>query len=147
MGAGVLVPLSRLLRSTGLLLPLFSWPGRAMVEENGDAFPASGAWLKTRLMGLLGEVRVRGERREGGSFARDDDRSANLALGGNGTARGDGVCGGWGTDSEDASCEGDSEGEKGDFGEELGDLVMMRNFEGDLESERLSDLTADVTST
>lgn len=39
------------------------------------------------------------------------------------------------------------DGESGDLGEELGDLVTRRNFEGDRESERLRDLTADVTST
>lgn len=39
------------------------------------------------------------------------------------------------------------EGESGDFGEELGDLVTRRNFDGDRDNERLSDLTAEVTST
>ena len=39
------------------------------------------------------------------------------------------------------------QGESGDFGEELGDLVTRRNLEGDRESERRIDLTAEVTST
>ena len=39
------------------------------------------------------------------------------------------------------------DGDKGDLGEELGDLVTRRNFEGDRESDRLRDLTAEVTST
>jgi hypothetical protein len=39
------------------------------------------------------------------------------------------------------------DGESGDFGDELGDLVTRRNFDGDRDRERLSDLTADVTST
>jgi hypothetical protein len=38
-------------------------------------------------------------------------------------------------------------GDRGDLGEELGDFVTKRNFEGDLDSDRLRDLTADVTST
>lgn len=46
---------------------------------------------------------------------------------------------------EDARFGGD--GESGDFGDELGDLVTRRNFDGDRERERLRDLTADVTST
>ena len=39
------------------------------------------------------------------------------------------------------------DGESGDLGDELGDLGPRRNLEGDLESERRMDLTADVTST
>lgn len=43
---------------------------------------------------------------------------------------------------------GDSgDGDRGDLGDELGDLVTRRNFDGDRDSERLSDLTAEVTST
>lgn len=38
------------------------------------------------------------------------------------------------------------EGDRGDFGEGLGDLVTRRNFEGDRESERLMDLTAEEIS-
>ena len=49
---------------------------------------------------------------------------------------------------EDARFGGDrGEGESGDFGDELGDFVTRRNLDGDLDSERRSDLTADVTST
>jgi hypothetical protein len=39
------------------------------------------------------------------------------------------------------------DGERGDFGDELGDLATMRNLDGDRDRERLSDRTADVTST
>lgn len=39
------------------------------------------------------------------------------------------------------------EGERGDFDEGLGGLVIRRNFEGDLDNERLSERTAEVTST
>jgi hypothetical protein len=60
----------------------------------GGAFPVSNAWLKARFMGLRGEVRVRDEARGGAVFARVEDRSANFALGGKGTASGEGVCGG-----------------------------------------------------
>jgi hypothetical protein len=43
---------------------------------------------------------------------------------------------------------GDSgDGDSGDLGDELGDLGPRRNLDGDLESERRIDLTADVTST
>jgi hypothetical protein len=103
----------------------------------------------------LGDVRVRDEGRAGAVFERVEERRANFALGGNGTARGDGVCGGllglpvkivagW----EDARLGGDKgDGESGDFGEELGDLVTRRNLDGDRDSERRRDLTAEVTST
>jgi hypothetical protein len=39
------------------------------------------------------------------------------------------------------------DGDNGDLGDELGDFVTRRNFDGDLESDRLRDLTALVTST
>ena len=39
------------------------------------------------------------------------------------------------------------DGDRGDFGDGLGDLDIKRNLDGDLESERRRDLTADVTST
>lgn len=42
-------------------------------------------------MGLLGDVRVREEGLAGAVFERVEERSASFALGGNGTARGDGV--------------------------------------------------------
>jgi hypothetical protein len=90
----ILVLLSKLFRSTGLVLALFSCPLADPADELGGAFPASDAWLKTRFMGLRGEVRVRDEGRGGAVFARPEERKANFALGGNGTANGDGVCGG-----------------------------------------------------
>lgn len=85
-------------------------------------------------------------------MALDEERSANLALGGNGTASGDGV---WGVfvaakmaGYEEARLDGDSgDGDSGDFGEGLGDLVTSRNLDGERDKERLSDLTAEVTST
>jgi hypothetical protein len=85
-------------------------------------------------------------------LARDDDRSANLALGGNGTASGDGVCGvlllvniaGY----ADARFDGDiGDGDRGDFGDGLGDFVTSRNLDGERDRERRRDLTAEVTST
>lgn len=39
------------------------------------------------------------------------------------------------------------DGESGDFGDVFGDLVTRRNLDGDRDSERLRDLTAEVTST
>lgn len=85
-------------------------------------------------------------------MARDEDRSANLALGGNGTARGDGVCGVFvlanNAGYEDARLDGETgDGDSGDLGDELGDLVTSRNLDGERDKERLSDLTAEVTST
>lgn len=52
-------------------------------------------------------------------------------------------------DCERERREGDKgQGESGDLGEELGDFVTRRNdFEGLRDSERLSDRTAEVTST
>lgn len=44
-------------------------------------------------------------------------------------------------------CDDSGEGDRGDFDEGLGDLVKSRNFDGDLESDRLSERTADETST
>lgn len=39
------------------------------------------------------------------------------------------------------------DGESGDFGDVVGDVVTRLNFDGDRESERRRDLTAEVTST
>jgi hypothetical protein len=39
------------------------------------------------------------------------------------------------------------DGESGDFGDKLGDFLTKLNLEGDRESERRRDLTAEVTST
>jgi hypothetical protein len=88
---GILALLSKLLRSTGLVLVLFSCPPADSADELGGAFPASDAWLKTRFIGLLGDVRVRDEGRGGAVLARPEERRANFALGGKGTANGDGV--------------------------------------------------------
>ncbi len=97
-------------------------------------------------------MRVRDKGLVGAVFARDDDRSASFALGGNGTAKGDGVCGMLPAANtvgvETVRLEGDKgDGESGDLGDSLGDLVTRRNLDGDRDSERRSDLTADVTST
>lgn len=55
-------------------------------------FPESEAWLRARFMGLFGEVRVRDDGRVVAVvFPRVDDRSASFALGGKGTAKGEGV--------------------------------------------------------
>ena len=91
---GILETRSKLFRSEGLLLLLFSCPTTEPADEVGGALPVSDAWLKARFMGLRGEVRVRDEDRGGAAFARVEDRKANFALGGNGTASGEGVCGG-----------------------------------------------------
>lgn len=104
-------------------------------------------------MGLRGEVRRRGPCRGGAVLALVDERSASLALGGNGTASGDGVWGVLVVDAktagyEDARLEGDNgDGDSGDLGDELGDLVTNLNLDGERDKERLSDLTAEVTST
>ena len=150
----VLALLSKLLRSTGLVLVLFSCPLVDAADELGVAFPASDVWLKTRFTGLLGDVRVREEGRGGAVLARPEERSANFALGGNGTANGDGVCGGLLVlPVKIVGCEtvrfGDEngDGDSGDLGDELGDFLTRLNLDGDLESERLRDLTAEVTST
>jgi hypothetical protein len=149
---GILDTRSKLFRSAGLLLLLFSCPTTEAAEEVGGAFPASDAWLKARFIGLRGEVRVRDEDRGGAAFARVEDRKASFALGGKGTASGEGVCGGL-LGVKMLECEvvrfgGDNgDGDNGDLGDELGDFVTRRNFDGDLESDRLRDLTALVTST
>lgn len=111
--------LSKLLRSAGLVLLLFSLPPTEPVNELGAALPLSDAWLRARFIGLFGEVRVRDTGRTGVVFERVDDRNANFALGGKGTARGDGVCGVLADENrpgvEDARFGGD--GESGDFGD------------------------------
>lgn len=91
---------SKLLRSAGLILPLFlfSCPNAKACDEPGVALPPSELWLNARFTGLLGDffiglrgdVRVLGEARRGAGLRID--RRDSLALGGNGTARGDGVC-------------------------------------------------------
>jgi hypothetical protein len=49
---------------------------------------------------------------------------------------------------ETARLGGDNgEGDSGDWGDELGDFLTRLNLDGDRESERLRDLTAEVTST
>lgn len=87
----ILAILSKLFRSAGLVLVLFSCPGTELADEDGGALPLSDAWLNARFMGLLGEVRVREDGLAGAVFERVEERSASFALGGNGTARGDGV--------------------------------------------------------
>ena len=91
----------------------------------------------------MGEVRVRETGRVGAAL-RAEDRRANFALGGKGTASGDGVWDGLlpNTDGvENVRFGGD--GESGDLGEGLGDFVIRRNLEGDRERERRMDLTAE----
>jgi hypothetical protein len=88
---GILGTRSKLFLSEGLLLLLFSCPAVEVADEVGLAFPVSDAWLKARFTGLRGEVRVREEARGGAVFARVEDRNANFALGGKGTASGEGV--------------------------------------------------------
>lgn len=100
----------------------------------------------------MGEVR-REAGRGGAVFARPDERSASFALGGKGTANGDGVCGGLLNPVKMVGLEmarfgGDSgDGESGDFGDELGDFLTKLNLEGDRDSERRKDLTAPGKST
>lgn len=49
---------------------------------------------------------------------------------------------------EDARLDGDTgDGDSGDDGDGLGDFVASRNLDGERDKERLSDLTAEVTST
>ena len=88
---GILDIFSKLRRSAGLVVPLFSCPLFELAEEDGGALPVSEAWLRARFVGLLGEVRVRDNERERGPLDRLEERSASFALGGNGTASGEGV--------------------------------------------------------
>lgn len=83
--------LSKLFRPVGLVLPLFSWPLADPADELGNALPLSDVWLKARFIGLFGEVRVRELGRVVEVLDRAEERNANFALGGKGTARGDGV--------------------------------------------------------
>jgi len=116
-------------------------------------FPESEVLLRTRsrLAGLFGDVLREEHGRKVVILGLVDDRNASFALGGKGTASGEEMCAGF----PNGVVEGVVEtarlwgvGESGDFaGEALGDLVMSRNFEGDLDRERLNDRTADPTST
>ena len=73
---------------------MFSWPPADPCDEFGRLLPVSEVWLRARFIGLFGDVRVRDAGRGGAVFeVRVDDRNANFALGGNGTASGDGVWG------------------------------------------------------
>lgn len=109
------------------------------------------------MIGLLGDVRI-GEVREretargGAVLERVAERSDSLTLGGNGLARGDGVCtvvpAKMLAGCERARFGGDrGDGDNGDLGDGLGDFVTRRNLEGERDRERRSDLTAEVTST
>lgn len=80
---------------------------------------------------------------------REEDLRASFTLGGKGTAKGDGVRGVFPGVTDVEILEFKIEGfgdDRGDL-EGLGDFVMSRSFEGDLESERLNERTAEVTST
>lgn len=149
---GIFAILSKLLRSIGLVT-VFSCPTDGGESDEDGALPASELLLRARFMGLLGDVLVREEERIG--LGRDADRNANFALGGNGTAKGEGVCGGLPENPAkrelwvDARFGGEAgEGDNGDCGEELGDFFgTKRNLDGDRDNERRRDLTAEVTST
>lgn len=153
----ILEGLSGCLRSAGLVLLQFSCPVVIQEDKVGvAAFPPSDELLRTRLIGLFGDVRVRDVGRGDAAFERPEDLSASFALGGKGTARGEGV---WGVLLEElvkklrwepvlARLEGErGDGESGDFGDELGDFFTRLNLDGERERERLRDLTAEVTST
>lgn len=80
------------------------------------------------------------------------DLTVSLALGGYGTASGEGVCAGVVEKRPPAVRlvgDGDNgDGERGDLGDGLGDFrPTKRNLDGDLESDLRIDLTAEVTST
>lgn len=62
-------------------------------DELCDALPRSEVWLRARFTGLLGDVRGREDALTGTALGRVDERRASFD-GGNGTASGDGVCGG-----------------------------------------------------
>lgn len=103
-------------------------------------------------MGLRGEVRVLDVARGGAVFDLVAERRESLTLGGKGLASGDGVC--VGVPGVVVGCEkarlgGESgDGDNGDLGDWLPDRdVTMRNFDGERDNERRSDLTADETST
>ena len=76
----------------------------------------------------------------------------SFALGGKGTAKGEGVWFGM-VEKRPPPVrlvgDGDKgDGERGDLGDELGDfLPTKRNFDGDRERDLRIDLTAEVTST
>lgn len=53
-------------------------------------FPLSGPWFRARFIGLFGDVR-REVGLTGAVLERPEERNASFALGGNGTANGDGV--------------------------------------------------------
>lgn len=110
--------------------------------------------VRARLSGLFGDERVFDVGRGVAVFDRLADLSDNFTLeGGNGLANGDGVCVGAlvkivAGGKSLRFCGDEVEGERGDFGDELGDFcATRRNLEGERESDRRSDLTADETST
>lgn len=99
------------------------------------------------MIGLLGDVRVLDEARIGAGLRIE--RCDNFALGGKGTARGEGVCEcRFKKSCDDWRFGGDrGEGDKGDLGDGLGDLDLTnRNFDGERDKDRRKDLTADDTS-
>lgn len=140
---------SKLRRSPGLLLlTIFSWPLKSVLEGRGVVLPVSKVLLRIRFAGLFGEV-LREAGRGAAVFDLVDDRRASFALGGYGTARGDETCDGLPMEKADGveTARFGGDGERGDFGDGLGDFVIRRNFDGDLDRERLRDRTAEVTST
>lgn len=90
-----------------------------MCDEYGVALPLSELSLNARFIGLLGDffIGLRGDvlvlfvLRSGAGLRIE--RRVNFALGGKGTARGDGVC------EPRFDCDGlrCGEGDKGDFGD------------------------------
>ena len=134
-----------------LLVARFSVPVPQPAGDDGVPFPLSVESLRARFIGLFGDVLERVETRIG--LARRTHDRFFLALGGNGTAKGEGEL----TANDEkmfaqVMFDGErGEGDSGDLG--VGDVdaeVTRRKagpFEGDLESDRRSCRMAEVAST
>lgn len=134
-----------------LLVALFSSPVPEPAGDDGVPFPLSVESLRARFIGLFGEALERVDTRIG--LARRTPVRFFFALGGNGTAKGEGDV----TANEEKMFvevvfDGESgEGDSGDFGVGDGDADVTRRKagprEGDLESDRRSCRMAEVAST
>lgn len=136
----------------GLELRVFELSGTPCesLDDRLAELPESDVSLRARFIGLFGEVRLKLDRGEV-IFGLVAERNESLTLGGKGLARGEGVWFGvldGALLSSDDLPEDFGEGEWTETGEELADLdVTKRNLDGERDSERRKDLTADVTST
>lgn len=129
-----------------LLVALFSSPVPERAGDDGVPFPLSVESLRARFIGLFGEVLERVDTRIG--LARRTPVRFFFALGGNGTAKGEGEVT---AKEEKMFVEVVFDGESGDLGVGDGDADVTRRKagprEGDLESDRRSCRMAEVAST